>query len=209
MKKIENQEDEFYRDLDKKGARRSCCTFQTMLIFFGVILILSSLLTFFLYREIKKINFSATKIYPSAISKQSFIDKLKLDKNQNPTFSIVVTAEELTSLAADGIRAFSLEINEAQIEIENSRTIVYGKLIKPLKSDIKIEAVPEVEKGKIKMSVEKVSAGKLTLPGMLNLEIEKALNKMMDENFSSLYENYQVEKVELRQDEMVISGKLI
>lgn len=212
MSKITNQEDEsaekaFYREMDQKKFHRSCCTWQTFLIFFVCLAILAGGVTIYFFYKIKQSGFTINRLYPSNVSKQNFQDKLKISK-ENPTFSVTVTSAELTSLAGDGIKTLTFEIKDIQIEINSQSLIIYGKLTKPLKSDIKIETAPKVFEGKIYFKVEKISAGKLILPSFLNNEVEKALNNLMAENFATLYENCQVEKVELENDQMIISGKL-
>lgn len=212
MSKIVSQEDEsaekaFYADLDKKTTRRSCCTWQTFVIFFCCLAIVASTVTVYLFYKIKQAGFSIEKLYPSTVSKESFLAKLKIGK-ENPTFSITITQQELTSVMANGLKTISFEIKETQTIIDSSGVTFYGKLIKPLKADIKIETVPKIKDGKIFFEVAQTSAGKLVLPRFLNSEIEKALNNLMDENFATLYENYNVEKIELQKDQMEVSGRL-
>lgn len=212
MTKNVNQEDEnteqaFYRDLDNRSRRRSCCTWQTFILFFVALTIFASAVTIFLFYKIKQTNFSIEKFYPSDTSKDNFLAKLQIEKF-SPTFSITITEQELSSVITRGISAVTFEIQNIQAVIDTENIIFYGKLTKPLKADIKIETAPTVKDGKIYFQTKKISAGKLILPGFLNAEIEKALNKMMDENFNNLYKNYNVENIQLGQDEMIINGKL-
>jgi len=207
----ENQEDEsaekaFYSELDKKNIKRSCCTCQTMVIFFAILLILLIILTVYLYREIKKVNLSIRSVYPTETTKENF--NKKLTDIGSPTFSVVVTADELTNIASSGLKNLTFEIQNIQFEITEKNVITYGRLTKPLKSDIQIESLPKIAAGKIFFQAKQVTAGKLVLPRFLNSEIEKAINNLMDENFQGLYKNYQVENVSLENNQMIISGKL-
>lgn len=208
LSKITNQEDEFYADLDKRTTRRSCCTWQTFILFFVGLSLIASGLTVYVFYKVKQAGFSIEKLYPSTVSKESFLAKLKIDKQKNPTFSITINSQELTSVLGSGIKATTFEIKDVQAEIDEINIIVFGKLTKPLKADIKIETAPSPQDGKVFLKVTKITAGKLVLPGFLNSEIEKALNNLMDENFVTLYENYQVSDVKLEQDSMIISGRL-
>ena len=211
-----NQEDEnlehaFYDDLDRKTVKKSCCSWQTFILFFVILAILSSGFTVYSFYKIKQsdpsITFSIEKLYPENVSKESFSNKLKINAT-NPTFSIVLTSQELTSVLSTGVKAVTFEIKDVQVEISPSGMNIFGKLTKPLNADIKIETAPSPQDGRVFFKVTKITAGKLVLPGLLNSEIEKALNNVMDENFQPLYDNYRVENVELRQDVMIISGKL-
>lgn len=211
MPTTENQEDEsaekaFYSELDKKNIKRSCCTCQTMVIFFAVLLILLIILTVYLYREIKKVNVSVRSVFPTEATKENF--NKKLADISSPTFSITITADELTNITSAGLKNLTFEIQNVQFEINEKNVITYGKLSKPLKSDIQIESRPKIAAGKIFFQVERVTAGKLVLPGFLNSEIQKAINNLMDENFQGLYQNYQVENISLENNQMIISGKL-
>ena len=194
--------------MDKKTTRRSCCTCQTMLILFGVIFLVVGLFTFYLFRQIKQIDFSPSQIFPSTVSRESFSRKLQIDPQSNPELKLTITAEELGSVFSSGLSGGGFEIKEMWAQIEEDGITIFGQLTKPLRTSLTIEAKPEVLDGKIGFKIEKISAGKLTLPGLLNSEIEKALNKIIDENFTSLYENYKIEKIELQKDQMIILGKL-
>ena len=207
MPKIKNQEDEFYGEMDDRTARRSCCSCKTLAIFFACLLIVAAGLLIYGYRQIKKINFTQT-IQPSLQAKNEFFNKIKFEQDKEPTLELRITSEELTSIASGGFSNGYFETREVQIRILNEKIEIFGKMIRPFKTDLKIESQGEVEDGQIQFKFNKISAGKLSLPGLLKSEIEKSFNKMMDENFKELYEDYQVEKIELQEDEMIISGKL-
>ena len=208
FKKNKSPEDEFYEELDKKKIGQSCCTWQAMLLFFGGLLVAAAILTVYLFYQVKQLNFSFRKIYPSQISKTRFGEKLQLNPKEATEFSIVLTSEELTAIAAGGINSLLMEVKEVQMEIFPEKILVSGRLIKPLKADLQIETVPEISEGKIKLKTQKITAGKLVLPGFLSKEIEKTLNGFIDGKFAPLYKNYQVEEIELEKDKMTISGRL-
>lgn len=205
--KVKSQEDEFYNDLDKKSLHRSCCTFQTMILLFVFLLIVAISGTFYLYKEIKKINISSKIITATFENRNSFNKKISLDSHP-AVFEIAVTSEELTAVLSEGISAQNFIIKNIQAIIDNNGINIYGTLVKPLSSQIKIETVPKVEQGKVKFTVNKITAGKLTLPKFITNQVENALNKAMDQNFTKLYENYEVQNINLFIDKMIISGKL-
>lgn len=204
----ERIEDSFYSEMDKRSLKKSCCGWQTMIIFFSILLVVTSLLTIYIYQKIKKINISFDKYYPSAVSQDSFRQKLSIDPNTNPSFSIAITSQELTAATSRGINTLTLAIENISADINTANLIFFGKMTKPLKSDLEIVTIPKVENKKIVLEIENMTAGKLTIPGILSSEIQKAFNALLDENFENLYKNYQVEKIELQADQMIISGKL-
>lgn len=204
---MKNQEDEFYDELDQKHVHRSCCTGQTMIIFFVVLLIMAIGGTFYCYRKIKKINFSSKTVQSTFQDKNNFFEKLKLDPSQT-TFEIVVTSEELTAIAAEGISGRNFIIKNIQAIIQNESIDIYGSLVKPLSSQIKIQTMPKVDNGKIKFEIQKFTAGDLNLPKFISNEVADVLNKTMDQKFQELYANYQVQNINLFDDTMIISGTL-
>ena len=179
-----------------------------MIIFFVGVLIVLGGLSIYLFYQIKQMNFTVRKIYPSAVSKSNLSEKLALDPEKNPEFSLTLTSEELTSVLSPGIKTLALEIKESQANISRGGVLVSGKLVKPLKSDIQIETQPKVKDGKIRFETQKITAGKLILPKFFYEEFSSTLNVTFDQNFSKLYENYQVTEIKLNQDEMIISGRL-
>ena len=201
----QSQEDNFYADLDKKTAHRSCCTCQTLIIFFAIILTISIIIVFFLVREIKKINLSPQKITTSFTLKDSFNKKIEVTDLE---FTTEITSEELTSIMSDGLKLGQFDIKDIQVTVDKDGLNIYGNTKMIVKTNFKVETTPKAENGKIKIAVNKISAGHLSLPGILKPQIEKNLNEYFDNKFSNLYQNYEIEKIELQQDKIIISGKL-
>lgn len=205
--KNKSQEDEFYNELDEKTGRQSCSC-QTLAIFFSIILILTVGLTFYLFRQIKKVNFSFAIVSSTLEDKNKFLEKMKLNPQENQTFALKITSEELTSLVTEGLSIRNFLIKDLQMLIDKEGIKIFGMLIKPLSSKIKIETAPVVEDGKIKLTIKKVQAGSLILPKYFFLDLENSLNAMTGQIFEGLYQNYQVEKIELEINQMTIFGKL-
>lgn len=204
---MKNQEDEFYAELDKKTLGRSCCTSQTMIIFFLVLLIGAIFGTIYCFNQIKKVNFPSKILTSTFKDKNDFYSKLKFKPSQE-NFEITVTSEELTAITAEGISGKNFIIKNIQVIIGKDGVDIFGTLTKPLSSQIKITTIPKVENGKIKFEIQKFTAGKLTLPKFINNEVAGALNKAMDQNFQELYQNYEVREIFLFDGKMIIDGKL-
>lgn len=206
MKK--NPDDEFYSELDEKTQKKSCCTCQTMLLFFAILLVCSSILVYWGVSKIKEINLSYKVVVPSESARQSFAEKLNVVLQKNPALTLVVTAEELTTLASAGFSGTNFILKEIQFIIDPKQIEIFGTLTRPLGSNVKIITFPQVENAKVKMKVQSIDAGKLRLPAILYSEVEKVLNSFLDINLASFYEKYEVEEVFLEEDQMVIKGKL-
>lgn len=204
---MKNQkEDNFYSEMDQKNTRRSCCTCQTMVIFFSFILIFAIIFSIYFVKAIKQINLSGNSVQPSYEAKNTLIQKLKINEISNPEIQITITSEELTTLASEGLSGTGYLLKNIQILIDENSINIFGKLIKPLRSDVKITTIPTIKNDKIVIEVKNITAGKLKLPNILNSSIESSLNKLMDENFNSLYQNYEIKSLELKKDQMIING---
>ena len=206
MKK--NPEDEFYSELDQKTQKKNCCTCHTMLIFFAILLIVCGLLVYWGVKKIKQINLSYRAVVPSESARQSFTEKLNATFQNNPNITLMITAEELTTLASAGFSGTNFILKDIQFIITSQEMDIFGTLTKPLGSNLKITTFPQVENAKVKMKVQSIDAGKLRLPAILYSEVEKVLNSLMETNLASFYEKYAVEEVFLQEDQMVIKGKL-
>ncbi len=190
--------------MDRKTARRSCCTFPTMIILFVLMALIVGGLTFYGGSKIRTVRISPKR------ASENFSNKFQLNPQVNPTFSIPISAKDLNSMAGGilstgGWQVQNLEFSIDELGIETKGELVKLKLIK---FNLQMMSMPEISDGKLKLKVQKVMVSRLNLPGYFRTEIEKSLNNILDENFASLYENYQVNDVQLEQDQMLISGKL-
>lgn len=204
MSEKTSPESEFYKDMDRKTARRSCCTFPTMIILFVLMALIVGGLTFYGGSKIRTVRISPKR------ASENFSNKFQLNPQVNPTFSIPISAKDLNSMAGGilstgGWQVQNLEFSIDELGIETKGELVKLKLIK---FNLQMMSMPEISDGKLKLKVQKVMVSRLNLPGYFRTEIEKSLNNILDENFASLYENYQVNDVQLEQDQMLISGKL-
>lgn len=204
---MKNQEDDFYSEVDKRSLHKSCCTFQTLIIFFVILLVITLSGAIYCYRQIKKINLSSKIVTSSSEDKNNFINKLQPESGAQ-TFEISITSEELTAVTSGGIAGKNLLIKNTQVIISADDIIIYGSLVKPISSELKIKTIPKVVDKKIKFEVQSATAGDLGLPNFINQYISDGLNKAMDENFSKLYQDYEVLNINLFSDKMVISGKI-
>lgn len=203
---MKNQEDEFYSELDQKALHRSCCTFQTLFIFFAILIIVAIISTIYVYKKIKAYNLPSKIVAISFQDKNSFEQKLKLSGGEE-NFELTISQEELTSVISDGISTGNFILKNPQVIINPSGIDVYGTLTKPLSSEIKIATAEKIENNKLKLEVTKITAGTLTLPKFVNNGVSESLNKVLDEKFQVLYDKYKIESVELLDSKMIIKGK--
>lgn len=202
----QNPENEtFYQELDEKTRRRSCCNCSTMIILFLIVSLLAIALTIFLFGKIRGANLE-NNFLPKKL--ETLSDKFVLGPENNPTFTLTVTENELTAASGGELAVGGWQIKNLEFKIDELMIEVDGQLVKIFKFNLKIFSLPEVVDGKVKLKIQKISAGGLGMPGFFRVEMEKALNNLLDKNFASIYENYQVTDIKLNQDEMLISGKL-
>ncbi len=201
-----NPENEFYQELDEKTRRRSCCTCPVMIILFVLAAFLILGLTFFLYSKIRKVHLTTN------LPVKSFS---ALENPNSPTFTLAITGEELTAASGGELTVGSWQIQNIKYIINELGIEIDGQLVKIFKFDLKITSLPEVsegppagEAGKLKLKIQKINAGRLGLPGFFRVEVENALNNLLDENLADVYKTYQVTDVKLGEDKIIISGKL-
>lgn len=206
---MSKSEDEFYNELDKKTLRRSFCSCQSMLVLFGILTLISMLTVFYLIKIIKSQNLPPRIIESSKENKETFLKKLssELSSNENQNLVLTLTSEELTALFQEGLTG-RLIIKNPQIIISEKGIDIFGTLVKPISAQISILALPKVKDGKIAMEVQKFKTGGLSLERFFGNDLEGILNSTMDRNFQELYNNYEIEKIELKEDKMIIYGKL-
>ena len=100
-----NDEEKFYEDLDKRNSRQSCCTCQTLVIFFIILFLILAGLAIFIYYKVthgQSINMNETQI----ISSSQLTDKFKnISPDVNHQIQITITSQELTTLLAEGLSA--------------------------------------------------------------------------------------------------------
>lgn len=202
----QNQEDDFYSELDEKTQSSSCCTCQSMAILFILILIISVFFSVWAGREIKSVNWKFWQKY-SVQDTQSINNKLK-NTSGNSEIELIFTSKELTSLFGNGISNLFFEIKNPEFEITKEKILLTGKLTRPLKTDVNIDILPEVRNEKVYSKITKISANNVTLPSLLGGEVEKALNGLIDSQFKTVYDRYGITSVSLDTDKLIIKGKI-
>lgn len=201
----DEKEQDFYRDLDKKTSHRSCCTWQTLILFFvGVLLILSGAI-FFIYWQVSRggsINFAGKPLLGNIENKI---------KNSNPDvqgqYNITITADELNSILTEGLSVQDFVLRDATASINPKSILIYGNLIEPLNSKIVLEVVPKAENNKLVFKISKITAGNIVLPTMFNRKVETSLNELVDNKMSKLYAKMNMTDVSLGTNEIILKGE--
>ena len=202
-----NQEDDFYQDLDKKTAKKSFCSWPLMVAFFVFVLIIVIGLVFYLFREFKGRANNTNKNSSLEALYTLTLEKLKLNPETQPESQIELNSGEIESLLSE-ISVSGGKVKNIQVEIGDLGITISGALAESLKQSVKINVLPKVENGKIKMDVQKIIVGTVTIPTILYPLTERSLNSAIDKNFESFYQNYKIEKIELENDKIIIFGKL-
>lgn len=202
-----NQEDEFYQEMDKKTLKNSCCSCQTMAIFFGIVLAIASIGVIYLFYQIKA-DFSFKSLPTSLEEKNKFSAKINLNPQLSPSFELVITSEELTASVQEGFSLNNLAVKDIQMVVHEKGVDAFGALVRPLNAKIYLLFQPKADQGQINFEVKKIKAGNLALPQFLSSQFDKPINELLARNFAPLYKNYQVENIELFDDKMIIRGKL-
>lgn len=200
-----NQEDEFYSDLDQKTERKSFCNCYTMVIFFGIILIVIIILTIYVAKIINRENINVQNLLP-LIS-----EKIHNDENiiaKNPTLNLVVSADELNSILPKSLKSYSLTLENPKIAISQSGMLITGELATPIKIPVTMTALVLPKEGKVNINIVKSKMGFISLPGVVRAGVENSLNELMDTNFAEIYQSYEVNNIILAENQMTIVGNI-
>lgn len=202
----ELDENRFYKEVDEKRSHNSCCTCQTMLIFFVIIFIITIFGVYYFYKQItnSNIKFNLPDITASFDEVKNKFSKMDFSGKD---ISLPVSEEELSVLIKDGFNLESLSLKDLQTTINPESIIIYGDLIKPINSKIAMETIPEIIDNRIYFRVDSIKAGKLNLPKFIADRYAESLSENLAQKISVIYNNFTVEEVILQDKKMLIKGK--
>lgn len=203
-----DEEGKFYQELDEKKSRNSCCTCQTLIILFVVILFFAAGGVYYLYRQITHNSLlnNNPKVATSTIDFSKKVDNIKTD-NLNQ-FQIILTSDDLSNLLNSGYTTSNFILKDIRTSIASSGILIYGTLVKPLSSKITITTTVKVADGKIAIDAEKLTAGNINPPKIFINSVSSGLTGFLDQKMAILYKNYTIEKVELGENKMKVTGKI-
>lgn len=200
-----NQENEFYGEMDQKTEKKSFCNCYTMAIFFGILTISVVGLIIYFARFINQKNINIGNILPLITEKISRDENIRA---KNPTLQLVVTADELNSILPESLKSYSLSLENPKITIAEQGILISGQLATAIKIPAEMTALALPKEGKVNIKIVKSKMGFVSLPGMVRAGIENSLNQLMDANFAQIYEIYEVNNIELGENQMTILGNL-
>lgn len=202
---IDNDADKFYEEMDKTKVHQSCCTCQTLGIFFAVLLILSIVGILSIYYQITREKVFSFKL--PTISINNFNHKLAdLKPDQSGQIQITLTNEDMSALMSGGLSWQSFLLQEIQVQIMPTEMLIYGHLIKPIKSKVVISAMPRAKSGKINFEVTGVTAGNFNFPKFVNHQVGLALTNLIDVKLAPIYQKFDVQEVTLGDGQLTIIG---
>lgn len=200
------EENKFYAEMDQQKFHQSCCTCQTMMILFSIILIILAGGIFYLYWQITREK--VFSFHLPTISLQNFsqkINNLKADDAGN--LQIALTDEDMTALLSEGLSFQLLLLKDIQVQILPNQMLIYGTLVKPLKSKVVIGTIPKPKNGQIDFEITSVSAGNFNFPKFLENQIGKSLTSLVNAKLSPVYQKFSVEEINLENNKLIIKGK--
>lgn len=204
----QKENDKFYSELDQDKIHGSCCTCQSLALLFIFILIIASIGSFFLYKQITSIKVSPLN-FNSKISFNDFTNRLNAIKLDNSGIADVTLSEsDFDVLMSEGINVQNFILKDIQTNIAPEGMQITGTLVKPLSSKVVVSLDPVVVSGKIKFEIKKIQAGKLDIPKFMLPKIESSLNKSMDVKLSLIYQKINIEEIVLAERELILKGKL-
>lgn len=201
------KEEDFYRELDKKSLHQSCCTCQTLAVFFVGLLLVFSGTVFFLYWQITrggglKFNVSQTVTIKDLENK---LTNVKPDASGQ--YQLVLSSDELNAALTEGLSVSDFILKDMVSSFSPNEILIYGNLIKPLNSKIVMTVLPEAKNGKLILTVTKITAGNINLIPVFNKQASESLNSLMDKKLASFYQVAAVSSVDMVSNELILIGK--
>jgi len=198
--------DKFYEELDKSKVHQSCCTCQTLAILFLTILVILGGGLFYIYYQVTREKVFSFKL-PS-ISLQSFNQKLgNLKSDELGNIQMTLTNEDVSALLSEGLSFQSFILKDIQVQIMPGEMIIYGRLVKPLKSKVVISTVPKPKDGQIEFEVKSITAGNLNFPKFVNVQIAKSLTGLVNAKLAPIYQKFSVQEINLEENKLILKGK--
>ncbi len=169
---------EFYRDLDKIK-NKSCCSIPVLFIFLIAVfaLLVTALILLKNYTK-RGIDYVAKN---QKEAESDMIDSFITDtQNMNPgeTLTLDFTEVEVANYLAISDPDFPLQ--KARLEIEDRGIIISGSIKKSILSlPVKAVVVPKVEEGRVKLYIDDLSSGSISLPQAVKNSLNDYLDLMM------------------------------
>jgi len=202
-----DDEEIIFGELDRKRAHQSCCTCQSMALFFILIVIILASGLYYIYWQITREKVFSFQL-PSAVSMQDFtarLDGLKPDTKNS--LSLNLSNDEVTALFSEGLSLQSFILQDAQVQVMPSQMLIYGRLTKPLTSKVVLSAVPKVQEGKIVLETTGVTAGNFNFPKVVYPLVNQSITERFNSKLSLVYAKFTIEDVQLNENSLTIKGK--
>jgi len=199
-----NQENDFYKELDKDRAHQSCCTCQTLTILLIAIFVVLAAISLYFYWQISKSGIMG-KI---PINFNSNINNIKDNTviNSNGEVTLKINDYELNQLLSSGINFQSVIIREPRAEITTEELIIYGKMIKPLNTNITAFLEPKIKEGRLAFTLKKIQGNNYNLPTFVASSLEPNINKLLDQKMADVYKKYSFTNIILVKGQLSLVG---
>lgn len=206
-----SRSEEFYKDLDEVRSHQSCCTCQTMAIFFMFLLALILGTIFFLIWQYNKEKANLKNI-PQKIAGEILSSKFNIVNNSPDgslsQISLPISNDELTKIVASGFSFDNFMIKDLQAQINPKEIIFAGRLTKPFSYKMVITALPKIVDRKIQMDVTSVRTGSINWPGFLAKQLSSNISNFLNQKIWILYQTFNPEEITLQENQMIIKGEL-
>ena len=203
-----NEEEEiFFDEMDRKSPGKSCCTCQTMIIVFVILLAVLVVLTLIINSRIKAP--SNMQVTTPTSENELLVANEKLQNaylrkpDSKGMVTIELTSEELKALvsAADqDLLLKSIQVNITPLGIE-----AQGLITSPLKTNLTLMLACEVENSQVKIKVTDIKAGSLNIPSFLAQKISAQAEELFSKQFKKI-QHFEIQEIDLESGKMLIKG---
>lgn len=192
-----NEEQEFYHEVDKER-RGSCCTCQSMLLGFLIILVSSVIINYFFVKNwgiFKGINWGEKE------KKEVTMDVPAARKDAGYAQSVTITQNDLHDKVINS-KLLVIPLSDKQITILPDGIYCGGK-VPVAGTEVEVKMVPKFEGGRITIDDITVIKG----PASFGKEFSNLIKEKVAEGMNKLVVNKMtIEAIELKKGEMIVKG---
>jgi hypothetical protein len=127
--------------------------------------------------------------------------------DQKVEINLEFTEKELTALMQNLETNGDLPLKNSQISITPEGLEIFGEINEPRKTYLVINLKPEIRDGDLKIKIQKIKIGTLSLPAIFgNFLVEKLLNAQLDEVRDEIAKVGELKNINLGEGKITLSG---
>lgn len=147
-------------------------------------------------------------IIPTEEKVKSLQDKLENLPLDEENFKIEITQDELTSYLVYNQPKNKIELESPQIAITSEEIKLFGQVQKkPLKIAFRVDFIPWIQNGQLKINIQKIYFGSIKIPSFLINRLQETITEELEKSLPE-DEIFFITNIQLKDKKMIISGEI-